>query len=105
MASDLYNSAAINPTEMPGSALDATSDQPMDWLTNGLGKLLDAYVAVDAAHMAASTGKAAPAGYYRVPGTPTVTPVGGTPAWGGVSGGTVIIGLAVLAVVFLLARK
>lgn len=105
MTTDLYNDFPTDPTQMPASNLDATAgnSQPIDWLGQGLGKLLDTWVAIDTAHQA---NQPLMSGYYRVPGTNQVQPVG-KPASGlaGITPGMILVGVAALALIFLVAKK
>lgn len=92
-------------TAMPASTLDSVDGaQVVNWLGAGLGKLLDTYAALDIAHLNAQ--QAVPTGYYRVPGTSQVQPVGtGAPLQrAGVSASMVLLIGAAVALVFLLKK-
>lgn len=108
MTTDATNTFYTDPTAevVSASTLDAGSGSAsaFDWLGNGLSKMLDTYAAIDIAHLQAR--QAAPTGYYRVPGTNQVQPVG-SPAGGiaGISTSMILIGVAALALIFFVVKK
>lgn len=126
MASDLTGATYIDPTALPSSTIDTTTPgwstaydpnagvgaaapaaSSMDWLTGGLSNLLNAYVQVDAnqANVQIQQSKnAAGAGYYRVPGSGNVVPIGqsGNQA---AAGGSNMMLILIAVVVVMMVKK
>jgi hypothetical protein len=98
----LSTGTSTDPTAAPSSALDVGNGSVVDYLGEGLGKLLDTYVALDAnAHNIQPANQAT----YKVPGTGQIVPVGSSGAVAGMSTTTILLLIAAGLAVFLVFNK